>query len=222
MFHTISLPTSHNPTSQFTQSRFPLHTISLPTSHNLTSHSTLCTISLPTPHITLFSWSAEVWPLFWHIDMLSFLLQATGTFKFPDLFPNQDVKEEESAQKQADATPEEPEPLRWFWRQQALQEPTYEVSYQSLTSPEWHWSEENGTVIVLHPSGGPVSALRFRSKEAGLDEHWSVEFGAGHWLRLTETADKKQKGSNFFWTATFSSHVYEDYRVYFIVVKQFT
>lgn len=192
------------------------HTISLPTSHNLTSHSTLCTISLPTSHftqshfplhtshnltstllITLFSWSAEVWPLFWHIDMLSFLLQATGTFKFPDLFPNQDVKEEESAQKQADATPEEPEPLRWFWRQEALQEPAYEVSYQSLASPEWHWSEENGTVIVLHPSGGPVSALPFGSKEAGLDEHWSVEFGAGHWLRLTETADKKQKGSIF-------------------------
>lgn len=130
--------------------------------------------------------------------MLSFLLQATGTFKFPDLFPNQDVKEEESAQKQADTTPEEPEPLRWFWRQEALQEPTYEVSYQSLASPEWHWSEENGTVIVLHPSGGPVSALPFGSKEAGLDEHWSVEFGAGHWLRLTETADKKQKGSIIF------------------------
>ena len=203
----LSLHVPHNLTSHFTQSHFPVHTISLPTSHNLTSYSTLCTISLPTPH-------------FW--SHLSFLLQATGTFMFPDLFPNQDVKEEESAQKQADATPEEPEPLRWFWRQQALQEPTYEVSYQSLASPEWHWSEENGTVIVLHPSGGPVSALRFRSKEAGLDEHWSVEFGAGHWLRLTETADKKQKGSNFFWTATFSSHVYEDYRGYFIVVKQFT
>jgi len=45
---------------------------------------------------------------------VAYVTLATGTFKFPDLFPNQDVKEEESAQKQADATPEEPEPLRWF------------------------------------------------------------------------------------------------------------
>lgn len=54
-----------------------------------------------------------------------FLHQATGTFKFPDLFPKPDAKLEESAQQEADAPSEETEPLRWFWRQEALQEHIY-------------------------------------------------------------------------------------------------
>lgn len=138
--------------------------------------------------------------------MLSFLLQAAGTFKFPDLFPNQDVKAQESAQKEADTPPEEPEPLRWFWRQEALQELIHEVSYQSLASLEWHWSEENGTVWSSCIQAVAQSLLCYLgSKGAGLDEHWSVEFGAGHWLRRVQTRKKKR---SIFWTETFSSHVY--------------
>lgn len=81
--------------------------------------------------------------------LISFLLQATGTFKFPDLFPKPDAQVEEPAQEQADTPSEEPEPLRWFWRHETLQVRIYEVSDQSLASPEWHWFQENGTVIVL-------------------------------------------------------------------------
>ena len=81
--------------------RFTLHTsrITLHTSHFL---SELC---------------CSLTSVLVHVEMLSFLLQATATFKFPDLFPNQDVKDQESAQKKEDTSLEEPEPLRWFWRQ---------------------------------------------------------------------------------------------------------
>lgn len=125
--------------------------------------------------------------------MSSFLLQASGTFKFPDLFPNQDVKDQESAQKQADTTPQETEPLRWFWRQEALQESIYEVSYQSLASPEWHWSEENGTLIVLHPSCGRVTSLPFWIERSWT---WWLVSGVWGWSLTTKTADKQKKSKH--------------------------
>ena len=62
--------------------------------------------------------------------------------------------------------------------------------------------------IVMHSSGGPVSALSFWIERSWtVVEHWSVEFGAGHWLRRLQTRKKR----NIFCTATFSSHVYKDY-----------
>ncbi|KAL9984161.1 hypothetical protein ACROYT_G006428 [Oculina patagonica] len=45
---------------------------------------------------------------------VAYVTLATGTFKFPDLFPKPDAQVEEPAQEQADTPSVEPEPLRWF------------------------------------------------------------------------------------------------------------
>ena len=63
--------------------------------------------------------------------------------------------------------------------------------YQSLASPEWHWSEENGTVTVLPPSGSPVFALPFWIK--GIWTRWTLLSGVWGWSLTSNIADKKKR-----------------------------
>ena len=45
---------------------------------------------------------------------VSFLFQASGTFKFPDLFPKDTPKDDQTDQKPTEPTPEDTPHLRWF------------------------------------------------------------------------------------------------------------